>query len=85
MDDTVSPVNLYVTDLLNQLIPITALSFIADLNAFIGWRARFSKYLSGISPLKVLICQVTCYVAEDQLFQWTEKVCLYYKISRMTL
>uniref|UniRef100_A0A1A7Y895 Proteasome assembly chaperone 1 n=1 Tax=Iconisemion striatum TaxID=60296 RepID=A0A1A7Y895_9TELE len=22
----------------------------------------------------VLICQVTCYVAEDQLFQWTEKV-----------
>lgn len=22
----------------------------------------------------VLICQVTCYIAEDQLFQWTEKV-----------
>ncbi|KAK1883096.1 Proteasome assembly chaperone 1 [Dissostichus eleginoides] len=22
----------------------------------------------------VLICQVTCYLAEDQLFQWTEKV-----------
>lgn len=22
----------------------------------------------------VLVCQVTCYVAEDQLFQWTEKV-----------
>ncbi|KAJ8275986.1 hypothetical protein COCON_G00077380 [Conger conger] len=23
---------------------------------------------------KVLICQCTCYIAEDQLFQWTEKV-----------
>lgn len=24
--------------------------------------------------VQVLICQVTCYIAEDQLFQWTEKV-----------
>ncbi|MED6274615.1 hypothetical protein CHARACLAT_018131 [Characodon lateralis] len=24
--------------------------------------------------LSVLICHVTCYIAEDQLFQWTEKV-----------
>lgn len=24
--------------------------------------------------LQVLICQCTCYVAEDQLFQWAEKV-----------
>ncbi|XP_035522669.1 proteasome assembly chaperone 1, partial [Morone saxatilis] len=31
----------------------------------------------------VLICQVTCYIAEDQLFQWTEKVRLYSKTSWM--
>lgn len=33
------------------------------------------KMSLGFLSLKVLICQVTCYVAEDQLFQWTEKVC----------
>ena len=30
--------------------------------------------------LKVLMCQVTSYIAEDQLFQWTEKVGYVYTI-----
>ncbi|TKS83259.1 Proteasome assembly chaperone 1 [Collichthys lucidus] len=35
----------------------------------------------------VLICQVTCYVAEDQLFQWTEKVfdCLQHRELNVTV
>lgn len=31
-------------------------------------------FTSCLVFLQVLICQVTCYIAEDQLFQWTEKV-----------
>ncbi|KAI3373923.1 hypothetical protein L3Q82_022492 [Scortum barcoo] len=35
----------------------------------------------------VLICQVTCHVAEDQLFQWTEKVfeCLQHRELNVTI
>lgn len=35
----------------------------------------------------VLICQVTCYIAEDQLFQWTEKVfeCLQHRELNVTV
>ncbi|CAJ1063417.1 proteasome assembly chaperone 1 [Xyrichtys novacula] len=35
----------------------------------------------------VLICQVTCFVAEDQLFQWTEKVfdCLQHRELNVTV
>uniref|UniRef100_A0A8D3A6G5 Proteasome assembly chaperone 1 n=1 Tax=Scophthalmus maximus TaxID=52904 RepID=A0A8D3A6G5_SCOMX len=35
----------------------------------------------------VMICQVTCYVAEDQLFQWTEKVfdCLQHRELSVTV
>nr|XP_046266327.1 proteasome assembly chaperone 1 [Scatophagus argus] len=35
----------------------------------------------------VLICQVTCHVAEDQLFQWTEKVfdCLQHRELNVTV
>ncbi|XP_006785133.1 proteasome assembly chaperone 1 [Neolamprologus brichardi] len=35
----------------------------------------------------VLICQVSCYVAEDQLFQWTEKVfdCLQHRELNVTV
>ncbi|XP_029304676.1 proteasome assembly chaperone 1-like [Cottoperca gobio] len=35
----------------------------------------------------VVICQVTCYVAEDQLFQWTEKVfdCLEHRQLNVTV
>ncbi|XP_049897430.1 proteasome assembly chaperone 1 [Epinephelus moara] len=35
----------------------------------------------------VLVCQVTCYIAEDQLFQWTEKVfdCLQHRQLNVTV
>jgi len=35
----------------------------------------------------VLICQLTCYIAEDQLFQWTEKVfdCLQHRELNVTV
>ncbi|XP_041863603.1 proteasome assembly chaperone 1 [Melanotaenia boesemani] len=35
----------------------------------------------------VLICQVTCHIAEDQLFQWTQKVfdCLQHRELRVTV
>ncbi|XP_031163947.1 proteasome assembly chaperone 1 [Sander lucioperca] len=35
----------------------------------------------------VLICQATCYIAEDQLFQWTEKVfdCLQHRELNVTV
>ncbi|XP_032390586.1 proteasome assembly chaperone 1 [Etheostoma spectabile] len=35
----------------------------------------------------VLICQATCYIAEDQLFQWTEKVfnCLQHRDLNVTV
>lgn len=34
----------------------------------------FLFLISCFSVPQVLVCQVSCYVAEDQLFQWTEKV-----------
>lgn len=43
-------------------------------------------YRQKDSP-SVLICQVTCYVAEDQLFQWTQKVfdCLQHRELNVTV
>lgn len=39
-----------------------------------GNLAYFFFLIAYLVFLQVLICQVTCYIAEDQLFQWTEKV-----------
>ncbi|KAF3840671.1 hypothetical protein F7725_006533 [Dissostichus mawsoni] len=47
-------------------------------------RASVWNERSGGSPARsrpVLICQVTCYLAEDQLFQWTEKTTDYLSSS----
>lgn len=47
------------------------------------WQLR--KISLVFLSLKVLVCQVTCYIAEDQLFQWTEKVRLYSRTMSMAL